>query len=135
MCEAYWTFVDYYQNQFQIPVVAITGTSRKTTTKEMIKHILLKDKKVTATKRTENSRGAHLHYLLDSDHDTEVAVFETAVGAPEDVLNAGSYFKPTIGMITNIEAHYLGLCRTSETYIQTKGEMSLYPISQLAAYL
>lgn len=122
--EAYWTFVDYYRNLFQIPVVAITGTSGKTTTKEMIRHILLKDKKVTATKRTKNSRGAHLHYLLDIDYDTEVAVFETAVGAPGDVLNAGNYFKPTIGMITNIGAHHLGLCRTLETYIQTKGEMA-----------
>lgn len=43
--EAYWKFVHFYRYQFQIPVVAITGTSGKTTTKEMIKHILSFEKK------------------------------------------------------------------------------------------
>ena len=48
--EAYWKFVRYYRSLFQIPIVAITGTSGKTTTKEMIRHILSVDRKVTATK-------------------------------------------------------------------------------------
>ena len=37
---AFWMFVDYYRNQFSIPVVAVTGTNGKTTTKDMIMHIL-----------------------------------------------------------------------------------------------
>ncbi|WP_438314261.1 Mur ligase family protein [Sporosarcina sp. FA9] len=122
--EAYWRFVNYYRSLFNIPVVAITGTSGKTTTKEMIKHILLTDKKVTATNSTSNSRTAHLQYLLEIDNETEAAVFEAAVGAPGDVLNAGDYFKPTIGIITNIGAHHLGLCKTVESYIHAKGEMA-----------
>ena len=121
--EAYWKFVRYYRSLFQIPIVAITGTSGKTTTKEMIRHILSVDRKVTATKLTCNSRTAHLQYLLNIEEETEAAVFETAVGAPGDVLNAGEYFKPTIGIITNIGAHHLNYCKTLEGYIQAKGEM------------
>ncbi len=43
--EAYWKFVHFYRSQFDIPIIAITGTSGKTTTKEMIKHILSAGKK------------------------------------------------------------------------------------------
>ncbi|WP_186670335.1 UDP-N-acetylmuramoyl-tripeptide--D-alanyl-D-alanine ligase [Sporosarcina sp. BP05] len=121
--EAYWKFVTYYRGLFQIPVVAITGTSGKTTTKDMIRHILSADKRIAFTNSSNNSRTAHLHYLLNIDEDTEAAVFESAVGAPGDVLNAGKYFKPTIGIITNIGAHHLNYCRTLEGYIHAKGEM------------
>lgn len=121
--EAYWKFVHFYRNQFHIPIVAITGTSGKTTTKEMIKHILTADRQVAATTLSSNSRTASLQYLLDIDDDTEAAVFETAVGSPGDVTNAGKYFKPTIGIITNIGAHHLNYCKTLEGYIQAKAEM------------
>ncbi|KOS68742.1 UDP-N-acetylmuramoyl-tripeptide--D-alanyl-D-alanine ligase [Lysinibacillus contaminans] len=121
--EAYWKFVHYYRSQFNIPIVAITGTSGKTTTKEMIKHILSADKKVMATTLSSNSRTASLQYLLGIEDDTEAAVFETAVGSPGDVSNAGKYFKPTIGIITNIGAHHLNYCKTLEGYIEAKGEM------------
>ena len=121
--EAYWKFIHHYRNLFDIPVVAITGTAGKTTTKEMIKHILSFDRKVTATNLTSNSRTAFLQYLLNIEEYTEAAVFETAVGAPGDVLTAGEYFKPTIGIITNVGAHHLNYCKTLEGYIGAKGEM------------
>ncbi|MFJ7933871.1 Mur ligase family protein [Sporosarcina sp. NPDC096371] len=121
--EAYWRFVHDYRNLFQIPVVAITGTSGKTTTKEMIRHILSADKIIAYTNSSNNSRTAHLEYLLSINDETEAAVFETAVGAPGDVLNAGKYFKPNIGIITNIGAHHLNYCKTLEGYIHAKGEM------------
>jgi UDP-N-acetylmuramoyl-tripeptide--D-alanyl-D-alanine ligase len=121
--EAYWNFVNNYRSLFQIPVVAITGTSGKTTTKEMISHILSAYKKIAFTNNSNNSRTAHLDYLLSINEDTEVAVFETAVGAPGDILNAGNYFKPTIGIITNIGAHHLNYCKTLEGYIHAKGEI------------
>ncbi|MBS4206955.1 UDP-N-acetylmuramoyl-tripeptide--D-alanyl-D-alanine ligase [Bacillus sp. FJAT-50079] len=121
--KAYWQFVHYYRSLFDLPIIAITGTSGKTTTKEMIRHILSFDKTITATNNTNNSRTAHLQYLLSIDHDTEAAVIEAAVGAPGDVLRAGEYFKPTIGIITNIGAHHLNYCKTPEAYIAAKGEM------------
>lgn len=121
--EAFWEFIHYYRNQFQLPIIAITGTAGKTTTKEMIKHILSHYKKVTATQLSTNSRTAFFHYLLSIEDDTEVGVFETAVGAPGDLTRAGRYFKPAIGIITNIGAHHLDHCKTLEGYIEAKSEM------------
>jgi UDP-N-acetylmuramoyl-tripeptide--D-alanyl-D-alanine ligase len=121
--EAMWKFIQFYRSQFQLPVIAITGTAGKTTTKEIIKHILSPYKTLTATQLSTNSRTAHFPYLLSIEEETEVAIFETAVGAPGDLTRAGRYFQPTIGIITNIGEHHLDHCKTLEGYIEAKGEM------------
>lgn len=123
MTSAYWKFVEYYRSQFKIPIVAITGTAGKTTTKEMVKHILSSDYEVVATHLSNNSRTELLQNLLRISEMTNAAVFETAVGAPGDVLGAGRYFKPSIGVITNIGSHHLNYCKTQEGYIEAKAEM------------
>lgn len=120
---AYWEFVEYYRSLFQIPVIAITGTSGKTTTKDMIKHILNYSYNVHGTNASANSRTHHLALLLRVDESIEAAVFETAVGKPSDVSYSCRYFKPMIGIITNIGVTHLDGCKTAEAYIQAKAEM------------
>jgi UDP-N-acetylmuramoyl-tripeptide--D-alanyl-D-alanine ligase len=121
--EAYWTFVNYYRSSFNIPVIAITGTSGKTTTKEMIKHILNSYLNITSTPGNRNGSYRSLRYLLQIDQNTEAAVFETSVGKPGDVEFACKHLKPTIGIITNIGTYHLDTCRTVENYIKAKAEM------------
>ncbi|PZX01614.1 UDP-N-acetylmuramoyl-tripeptide--D-alanyl-D-alanine ligase [Psychrobacillus insolitus] len=121
--QAFWKFVDFYRDQFSIPVVSVTGTNGKTTTKDMIRHILSFDRIVTGTKHSANSRTHHLTYLLSIEKDTDAAVFESAVGEPGDVLLASRYYKPTIGIITNIGVYHLDGCKTPEAYLQAKAEM------------
>ena len=121
--ESYWKFINNYRASIFIPVIAVTGTSGKTTTKEMIRHLLSINRKVAHTNSTNNSRTAHITYLLSMDDETDVAVFETAVGAPGDISNAAAYLKPTIGIITNIGEHHLNYCKTLEGYIAAKGEL------------
>ncbi|MDP4087324.1 MAG: Mur ligase family protein, partial [Bacillota bacterium] len=71
---AYFWFIDYYRNLFQIPVIGVTGTCGKTSTKEMIKQILEKDYNVEATWESMNSMSVNLRYLLGIDDETEAAV-------------------------------------------------------------
>ncbi|MBK5240687.1 Mur ligase family protein [Clostridium sp.] len=120
---AYWDFVEYYRNLFNIPVIAVTGTCGKTTTKDMIKCILSQRFNVKGTISTANGRTAHLGYLLSMDESTEVGVFETAVGDPGDLTYAFRYFRPKIGVIMNIGIAHLHRCKTLEAYIQAKLEM------------
>lgn len=120
---AYWEFVEYYRSLFQIPVVAVTGTCGKTTTKDMIKFILKDRYKVHGTNASANSRTHNFALLLGIEDNTEVAIFETAVGKPGDVTNSCNYFKPMIGIITNIGVTHLDGCKTAEAYIQAKAEM------------
>ncbi|MBD7985916.1 UDP-N-acetylmuramoyl-tripeptide--D-alanyl-D-alanine ligase [Sporosarcina sp. Sa2YVA2] len=120
---SYWRFIHAYRAMIDIPVIAVTGTSGKTTTKEIIYHLLSEKLNVAHTNSTNNSRTEHLKHLLSMGPETEVAVFETAVGAPGDLTNASAYLKPTIGIITNIGEHHLNYCKTIEGYIAAKGEL------------
>ncbi|MGZ4123321.1 MAG: Mur ligase family protein, partial [Tumebacillaceae bacterium] len=120
---AYWRFVRHYREQFQIPVFAVTGTCGKTTTKEMIKQILSAKHRVQATVRSKNAGSFHLGYLLGIDASTDVAVFETGVSKRGDLLEACDYYRPTVGVITNIGIDHLNAFHTLEAYIRAKEEI------------
>lgn len=120
---AFWMFVDYYRSLSQIPVISVTGTSGKTTTKDMIMHILKADFNVHGTVDSFNHYVFAFHYLLGIDESTDVAVFETSVSGPGDIAYACKFFKPTMGIITNIGVAHLDGCSTPEAYIAAKAEM------------
>ena len=120
---AYWNFVRYYRSMFNIPVFAITGTCGKTTTKEMITHILQHKHNVQSTRKSNNSFYRNLTYLCGITKETDAAVFETPVGRPGLLAYHCQYYQPTIGMITNIGIDHLNQCGTLENYIQAKGEI------------
>jgi UDP-N-acetylmuramoyl-tripeptide--D-alanyl-D-alanine ligase len=120
---AYWKFVDYYRSLFDIPIIGITGTSGKTTTKEMIKHLLSKKYKVQATFQSNNSIYMNLPYLLGINDHTEAAVFEMGVDWPGNLLNSCQYFKPQIRILLNIGVYHLVGCKTPEGYIKAKSEI------------
>ncbi|HWI48303.1 MAG TPA: UDP-N-acetylmuramoyl-tripeptide--D-alanyl-D-alanine ligase [Rummeliibacillus sp.] len=121
--QAYWTFVEYYRGLFQIPVVALTGTCGKTTTKEMIKHILTQDWNVQASISSKNEPRQTLPYLTGIDETTEAAVFELGLGNSGNILYQCMNYKPTIGIITNIGVHHLDGCNNLEGYIKAKSEI------------
>lgn len=122
--KAYWNFIDFYRGLYHIPVIGVTGTCGKTTTKEMIYHILSKKHKVAATYKSYNAIFRHLHYLCNLDDDIEAAVFEMGVAAPGDLKVSGRYFRPTIGIITNIGVDHLQAFDTLDGYIRAKSEMT-----------
>ncbi|WAH36306.1 Mur ligase family protein [Alicyclobacillus dauci] len=121
--ESYRNFVRYYRGLFSIPVIAITGTCGKTTTKEMVAHILSKKYHVQSTIRSKNDPAFNSDYLLGIDDETDAAVFETAVGRKGDLLRSCKVFRPNLGVITNIGIDHLNKFPTHYDYIQAKGEM------------
>jgi UDP-N-acetylmuramoyl-tripeptide--D-alanyl-D-alanine ligase len=121
--EAYWKFVDYYRNLFNLPVIGITGTCGKTSTKEMIKQILREDFHVKATWKSMNSKSVNLRYLLGIDDETDVAVFEMPVVYPGYLRISCRYFKPQIRILLNIGVHHLADCETPEEYMRAKAEI------------
>ncbi|MFX3623582.1 MAG: Mur ligase family protein [Ectobacillus sp.] len=129
--ETYWKFVNYYRNLFQIPVIGVTGTCGKTTTKEMIRQILEKDYNVEATWMSMNSKSVNLRYLTDIDEKTEMAVFEMPVAYPGYLRVACRYFQPSIRILLNIGVHHLADCDTPEDYMKAKTEIieGLDPVS------
>lgn len=123
LVQAYWKFIEYYRDLFHIPVVTITGTCGKTTTKEIIKHILCKDWNVQASESSKNEPRRSFPYLMGIDEKTEVAVFEHGLGNSGNIKHQCMIYQPTIGIITNIGAHHLDGCKNLEGYIKAKSEI------------
>jgi UDP-N-acetylmuramoyl-tripeptide--D-alanyl-D-alanine ligase len=120
--EACWKFIDFYRNLFEIPVIGVTGTCGKTTTKEMVKHILAGTYKVNATYKSYNASFRNLGYLLDIDEHTQAAVYEMGVAFSGDLKASCRYFKPQVGIITNIGIDHLQGFGTLDAYIKAKAE-------------
>ena len=93
----------------RLPVIGLTGTNGKTTTKELIAAVLARKFKVTATKgNLNNDIGVPLS-LLSITPDTEIAVIEMGANHPDDIEKLVQVSRPDFGLITNVgRAHLLG---------------------------
>lgn len=123
LIQSYWKFIEFYRNQFQIPVVTITGTCGKTTTKDMIKHMLSGFWKVHASVSSKNEPRRSFPYLMGIDDHTKAAVFEHGLGNSGNIKHQCMIYQPTIGIITNIGVHHLDGCGNLEGYIRAKEEI------------
>ncbi|MEO4054645.1 UDP-N-acetylmuramoyl-tripeptide--D-alanyl-D-alanine ligase [Solibacillus sp. CAU 1738] len=120
---AFWQFVKYYRELFEIPVVALTGTCGKTTTKEMIRHILIQDWPIQTTISSINEPRQSLPYLTGIESNTRAAIFELGLGNSGNISHQCMVYQPTIGIITNIGVHHLDGCKSLDGYIKAKSEI------------
>jgi UDP-N-acetylmuramoyl-tripeptide--D-alanyl-D-alanine ligase len=109
-----------------LPVVALTGTNGKTTTKELVRAVLSSKYNVTATEgNLNNSIGVPLT-LLKVNADTQIAVVEMGASHPGDIKELVDIALPDYGLITNVgKAHLLGF-GSFEGVKATKGELYDY---------
>lgn len=109
-----------------LPVIALTGTNGKTTTKELIREVLSVRYDVTATEgNLNNGIGVPLS-LLKIGPETQVAVIEMGASHPGDIKELVDIALPNYGLITNVgKAHLLGF-GSFEGVKNTKGELYDY---------
>lgn len=107
----------------KLPVIGLTGTNGKTTTKNLIEAVLAKKYKVTATKgNLNNDIGVPLS-LLSITPDTQIAIIEMGANHPDDITKLVQLSRPDYGLITNVgKAHLLGF-GSFEGVKQAKGEL------------
>lgn len=107
----------------KLPVIGLTGTNGKTTTKNLIAAVLERKFRVTATKgNLNNDIGVPLS-LLSITPDTEIAVIEMGANHPDDIEKLVKVSQPDYGLITNVgRAHLLGF-GSFEGVKQAKGAL------------
>ena len=99
----------WHRQQLDIPVIGLTGTNGKTTTKELIRAVLSAKYQVTATEgNLNNDIGVPLS-VLRIGADAQLAIIEMGASHPEDLKPLLAVAQPTHGLITNVgKAHLEG---------------------------
>ena len=92
----------YHRNQFNYPVVGITGSNGKTIVKEWIHQILAPSKRVVRSPRSYNSQIGVPLSVWQMNAEAEVGVFEAGISQPDEMNALESIIRPTIGVLTNM---------------------------------
>ena len=99
----------HHRETLGVPVIGLTGTNGKTTTKELIAAALGAKFRVSATKGNLNNDIGVPLTLLSMRPDTEIAVVEMGANHPDDIAKLVKVSRPDYGYITNVgKAHLLG---------------------------
>ncbi|MEL6721530.1 MAG: UDP-N-acetylmuramoyl-tripeptide--D-alanyl-D-alanine ligase, partial [Bacteroidota bacterium] len=101
---------NFHRNQFKIPVIAITGSNGKTTTKELMNNVLTSSYPTHSTKGNFNNHIGVPLTLLAMKPETEVAIIEMGMNHLGEIAELCKIANPTHGLITNIgKAHLEGV--------------------------
>lgn len=104
----------YHRNKLtvngqRLTVIGLTGTNGKTTTKELIREVLSRKFRVSATEGNLNNDIGVPLTVLKMDSSTEIAVVEMGASHPDDIAALTPVSQPDFGLITNVgKAHLLG---------------------------
>ena len=99
----------YHRRQLCIPVIGLTGTNGKTTTKELIKTALGAAYRVSATEGNLNNEIGVPLTVLKIGPRAQLAIVEMGASHPEDLKPLLAVAQPNLGLITNVgKAHLLG---------------------------
>jgi len=115
-----------HRRQFHIPVIAITGTNGKTTTKELVKAVLSEKYNVLATEGNFNNDVGVPKTLLRLRPEHEIAIIEMGASHPGDIKTLAETAEPTCGIITNVGRAHLQGFGSFEGVVKTKGELYDY---------
>ncbi|MDO4202324.1 MAG: UDP-N-acetylmuramoyl-tripeptide--D-alanyl-D-alanine ligase [Bacteroidales bacterium] len=113
----------YHRVHLGTPIIGITGTNGKTTTKELIATVLKKKYNVLYTQGNFNNHIGVPKTLLQLTREHDIAVIEMGANHPGEIKTLVEIVLPDFGIITNVgKAHLLGF-GSFEGVIRTKGEL------------
>ncbi len=113
----------YRRRQFGIPVIALTGSNGKTTTKEMIATCLETTFPVLKTKGNLNNLIGLPLTLLSLTEQERIAVLEMGMNVPGEIRRLTEIAEPDVGLITNIQKAHLEGLGSLERIQEEKGEL------------
>lgn len=114
---------NYHRRRLDIPVIGLTGSNGKTTSKELLNAVLSKKFKTVATVGNLNNHIGVPLTLLSIDKDAEIAIVEMGANKPGDIKELCDIAEPTHGFITNIGRAHLEGMGGPEGVLRTKTEL------------
>ncbi len=115
-----------HRNHVKVPVIGITGSNGKTTTKELVLEVLSKKYKVFATHGNFNNHIGVPLSVLQINSDTEIAIIEMGANHIGEIESLCKISQPNFGLITNIGKAHLEGFGSFENVIEAKSELYKY---------
>ena len=112
-----------WRDQFDFPIIGITGSNGKTSTKELLKHILSAKFDVHATEGNYNTSIRLPLTLLQLTSFHGASILEMGANQPGDIKELCKIANPTHGLITNVAPAHLEGFGTIENVAKTKGAL------------
>ncbi|MGK7914052.1 MAG: UDP-N-acetylmuramoyl-tripeptide--D-alanyl-D-alanine ligase [Prochloraceae cyanobacterium] len=121
--ETYQQIARWWRSQFSIPIIAITGSVGKTTTKELIAAVLSTQGEVLKTEANYNNEIGVPKTLLKLHSEHKYAVIEMAMRASGEIALLTKIACPTIGVITNVGTAHIGRLGSEAAIARAKCEL------------
>ncbi|MGK7940314.1 MAG: UDP-N-acetylmuramoyl-tripeptide--D-alanyl-D-alanine ligase [Crocosphaera sp.] len=121
--KAYQQIANWWRNQLKIPIIGITGSVGKTTTKELIASVLGVYGEVHKTQANYNNEIGVPKTLLELTPHHDYAVIEMAMRGRGEIALLTQIAVPTIGIITNVGTAHIGRLGSREAIAQAKCEL------------
>lgn len=125
----------YHRRQLETPIIQITGTNGKTTTKELTAAVLSRKYNVLYTQGNLNNHIGVPKTLLRLRSEHQIAVIETGASHPGEIAQLSDIVDPDCGIITNVGRAHLEGFGSFEGVIHTKGELYDYLRSKAGAFI
>lgn len=116
----------YYRKKFQIPFIAVTGSSGKTTTKDMIASVLSQKYNVLKTEGNFNNEIGLPLTLLKLQYSHDIAVVEMGMSSLGEIRLLSDIVRQNIGVISNVGIAHIELLGSRENILKAKLEIFSY---------
>ena len=123
---AYLQLANFRRNKLNPTVVAITGSSGKTTTKELVASVLSEKYKTFKTPLNHNNEIGFCQTVFEAPDDTEVLVLEMGMRGLGEIELLSKYAEPDITIIANVGTAHIGRLGSRENIARAKCEIVKY---------
>lgn len=116
----------YYRDKFKTPIIAVTGSTGKTSTKEMIASVLQEKFNVHKTKQNFNNEIGLPLTLFELEKEHDISVLEMGMNNLGEIERLAYIARPTIGVITNIGTAHIENLKSRENILKAKMEITSF---------
>ena len=124
--KAYLELANWRRNKLNFKVVAITGSSGKTTTKELVASALSEKFKTIKTPLNHNNEIGFCQTIFEAPDDTEILVLEMGMRGLGEIELLSKYSEPDITIISNVGTAHIGRLGSKENIAKAKCEIVKY---------
>ncbi|MCF0207741.1 MAG: UDP-N-acetylmuramoyl-tripeptide--D-alanyl-D-alanine ligase [Bacteroidales bacterium] len=117
---------NFHRRKLRIPILAITGTNGKTTTKELTSAVLAKKFRISYTQGNKNNHIGVPLTILSMNRTVDMGVVEMGANHPGEIKTLCEIAEPNYGIITNVGKAHLEGFGSIEGVMRTKGELYDY---------